>query len=1346
MKSKFVRLLALPLALMLLLVAAGAGASPNNQGIDGDAAQGESAIYIVQLASPPVASYRGGITGLSATNPEIRGETKLDSKGQDSLAYVAFLEQEQAQFLSAAEQALGRTIEVKYQYQHAYNGVAIRITPAEASAITNLPGVTLVQKEIFEYPLTDAGPTFIGAPGIWDGSDTGGLPGTMGEGVIVGIIDTGINHDNPSFADIGGDGYNHTNPFGSGNYVGYCVSTPSFCNDKLIGAWNYTDGPEDTDGHGSHTASTAAGNVLFDVDLNAPTISFTAAQISGVAPHANIIAYDACQTSCPNSGLLAAINQAIQDGVDVINYSISGSGNPYTDPVEQAFLAAREAGVFVATSAGNAGPGAGTVAHRSPWLTTVAASTHNRAFLASLVNMTGGNTTPPADLHGRSISGGYGPAPIVYAGDYGNALCGPFPANTFNGEIVVCDRGTYGRVEKGQNVLDAGGGGYVLADNVATADFGGLSADPHVLPSVHLTYADGVVLKAWLATGSNHMATITDATMDFDDAYTDVMASFSSRGPNLTLGDIIKPDVSAPGVDILAAYKDGEEHWVISGTSMSSPHTAGAGALLRALHPDWSVAEIQSALMTTSVSDLMKEDAATPADPFDIGAGRIDLSRAGMAGFVLHETLANYQASNPGLGGNPYTLNIPSLGQDNCEGTCSWTRVISSTQSSSVTWTTSYSAPAGMTISVEPSSFTLGAYASRTITITADVSGLTNGVWTFGEVIFTPNVTNPPVPAHFPVAVIANNPDAPVIDVDPDSLESTQIENTVTTKTLTINNLGGDTLSWEIFEELPALGPSGGESWETMAPMPSPRAFHAVVAGGPGLFAIGGSSTPDGLTPSNTNFRYNVSTNSWDTMAPMPASLTGIEGANINGKIYIPGGSTDNNTYVYDIANNSWATIPANNGFTGRQHYGVVAMGTDLYVLGGILGSSSTTQVWKLDTVSETWSAGTPMQKSRINFAAAAIGGEIYVAGGVAFPGFTPDMTAEKFNGTSWSYIAPVPDGGGIYTRWSYLADGNDNGKLWLAAGRRDTDWNVLNHTGVYNPDDDSWTTSPTLPTLSTSRVYLDGAVASDGYFYVVGGRDSAASILFDQNERLLVTTVSACSDEDIPWLSVDPSSGTTPGGGSDEVSVVFDSTGLSAGEYTGNLCISSNDPNNATVVVPVTLTVVEGGDPAIILAKSVGTDLDSCASTTTITVTAGTEVAYCYKAINIGTVTFNTHDLEDSHLGTLLNDYGYELAPGAYVEITATAVITENTVNTATWTAYDSFGQMASAEASATVNVEEVSDNEYRLYMPVAPYSAAESSAAGNTVGEVASWLPLTLPFLIVGMGFSWQQRRKSA
>ncbi|WP_161569260.1 S8 family serine peptidase [Candidatus Oscillochloris fontis] len=367
--------------------------------------------YIVQLAGDPLVTVLAQASQLAGADPN----AELDLTSSAAQRYQNQLAKQRAQVLATIAQRIGQEPPLAYSYDLVFHGVALELTAEQAAQIADLPGIVAVQPEAFYELTSDAGPTWIGADQVWNS-------GYMGEGVIIGMIDTGINTRHPSFAEVGGDGYRHLNPLGQGVYKGACDPTnlpsrangnPSgynpaiICNNKLIGAWTFPNtatafntstgepSPNDEHNHGSHTASTAAGNVLYNIVSGSVTYS----RISGVAPHANIIAYDACgytvngvyYASCPSADLLAAVNQAVADQVDVISYSISGGADPWNDVVEQAFLNARTAGIVVSTSAGNSGPYVGTVAHVSPWVMSVAASTHDRANTTRTINPANGD-------------------------------------------------------------------------------------------------------------------------------------------------------------------------------------------------------------------------------------------------------------------------------------------------------------------------------------------------------------------------------------------------------------------------------------------------------------------------------------------------------------------------------------------------------------------------------------------------------------------------------------------------------------------------------------------------------------------------------------------------------------------------------------------------------------------------------------------------------------------------------------------------------------------------------------------------------------------------------------------
>ncbi len=726
--------------------------------------------YIVQLQDPAVPTR-----STAADRGDAGAKTSAKS-------YRADLVDQQDALTAAISRVTGRKAQVTHRYTEAINGIAVKLTRQQAQRVARIDGVAAVQVDFTRKLMTDRGPQWIGAPSIWDGTEVPGGVGTYGEGVIVGILDTGLNPANPSFADSvpqseGGDGYDHVNPFGAGNYVGVCATDNNAwgCNDKLIGYWNFagTDTYDD-DGHGSHTGSTAAGNQVeataYSAEGTEHEFSVTST-IRGVAPHANIIGYDVCDgEGCQGTSILAGIEQAIDDGVDVINYSIgsSAASNPWDDPDTIGFLNARADGINVATSAGNDGPGAATLGGPAdvPWITSVAATTHDRKYVASVTDLSSAAGAGPADIAGAGLSGATDQAyDLVYAGDapYNNPTClsdydtgtgDPLWTPDLDGKIIVCDRGGNGRVEKGEIVAFNGAEGMILANDQASGS--SLNGDAHALPAAHITYDDGVSLKAWMNSVTGEQAALSGSISSIDDANGDIMAAFSSRGPNRATS-LISPSVAAPGVDILAAAgTDNEVAWhFISGTSMASPHTAGALALLTAAQPDWSPAEIQSALMTTAERDITDSD-GTAAEWFDMGSGRIELRRAARAGVLLDESLADYEGANPAVGGDVRTLNTASMADNECLQSCAWTRTFTGTTNGVGTWDVSVeSLSPDLSLSVDNPTVEVTNGGTVEVSVTADIApGASTSDWLNGTLILNPPPGSDAPMAHLPIAVL----------------------------------------------------------------------------------------------------------------------------------------------------------------------------------------------------------------------------------------------------------------------------------------------------------------------------------------------------------------------------------------------------------------------------------------------------------------------------------------------------------------------------------------------------------------------------------------------------------------
>ncbi|XWS12444.1 hypothetical protein CRYUN_Cryun37aG0089400 [Craigia yunnanensis] len=695
---------------------------------------------------------------------EHNGEKALHEIEKTHLSYLQ----------SVKESEEGAKSSILYSYKHSINGFAAKLTPDEASKLSGMEEVVSVfPSHPGKYSVqTTRSWEFVGlderkGQSSWNKFKMGGdyllSKANYGKHVIIGVMDSGVWPESPSFSDEGMD------PIPK-SWKGICQEGVAFnsshCNKKIIGARYYVKGfesqfgpvnatedylsPRDMDGHGTHTASTAAGRQVSDV---AALGGFAKGTASGGAPLARLAIYKACWAipnqskadgnTCLAEDMLAAMDDAIADGVDILSVSI-GTREPlpyHHDIIGLGALHAAKRNILVVCSAGNTGPAPGTLSNPAPWVITIGASSLDRAFSAPVILGNGlkiiGQSVTPYKLKERY--------PLVYAGDVvvsgvpqnatGQCLPGSLDPHKVKGKIVVCTRGDGLRVGKGIEVKRAGGVGFILANSQANGNE--LSCDAHFLPATAVTYDDRTKILEYINSTKNPKAMISPARTVLHYKPAPFMAGFTSQGPNVVDPNILKPDITAPGLDILAAWSEAssptkfpEDHRSVkynflSGTSMSCPHVSGAAALLRAIHSDWSIAAIKSALMTTTWTTNNLGKPITNADgniatPFQLGSGHFQPIKAADPGLIYDSSYDDYllylcsvgpKALNyidstfkcPDEPPSPVNLNYPSFAISNLNSTVIITRTVTNVGRRKRTYFFKAKAPPGVRVRASPS-------------------------------------------------------------------------------------------------------------------------------------------------------------------------------------------------------------------------------------------------------------------------------------------------------------------------------------------------------------------------------------------------------------------------------------------------------------------------------------------------------------------------------------------------------------------------------------------------------------------------------------------------------------------
>ena len=778
----------------------------------------QSKVYIVQLATPSAAQYhasqrKAGVIPGNSGLPR----TRFDKASPAVQSYAARLTAEQDAVLAR----VGASAGLIYHYLYGLNGFAARMHPSQAHKLESMAEVLRVWEDEIRPLATNYSLDFLGL--FDDKVGLRGAPGLDGEGIIIGIIDSGIAPEHPALQDTKdanrpgmckGDWAENsllgrwlcrryrkledTVIFDAPeNWNGICETGAQFeetaCNNKLIGARYFIDGAEasgpidageirsarDVDGHGTHTATTAAGN-----RVKASIFNTFIGRIEGVAPRARIAVYKACwlrpgdqRASCNTSDLASAVDAAVADGVDIINYSVGSSLTSITAPDDIALMAATKAGVLTVVAAGNEGPNLGTIGSPAggPWVITTAASSRDGETsiealeILSPRKISGKYAVREANFTPALADRGQIKADLVLVDDGDDTLddgtdgttsdaCEPLVnASDIADKIALIQRGGCNFEVKIAQADDAGAIAALVYNNAGDPIVMNGASGLSDIPALMIGQADGNLILSELD-ANIVVAVVFDKGLFLTETETgNVMASFSARGP-APIADILKPDVSAPGVNILAGFTPdaanatpGENYAYLSGTSMSTPHVAGVAALLMQAHPTWSPSALKSALMTTARQSLTGSDGASPANPFDFGAGHIVPNDAVDPGLVYDVTDDEYDAfacapdspaiavdrcnalNAAGLSFAAADLNQASIAIERLANERTISRRVTNVGDQTESYAAIVIAPSGIGVNVVPASLTVAPGQSASFDVTFNYESGPLDLWRFGS-------------------------------------------------------------------------------------------------------------------------------------------------------------------------------------------------------------------------------------------------------------------------------------------------------------------------------------------------------------------------------------------------------------------------------------------------------------------------------------------------------------------------------------------------------------------------------------------------------------------------------------